>query len=100
MPDIRVILPQHLHVLAGCPREVRVGVSGTVTQASLLDALESTFPKLLGTLRDHGSSRRRPMVRFFACQEDLSNDPPDTPLPANVADGTEPFCIIGAIAGG
>src|SRR5262245_17063295 len=97
---IRVILPQHLQVLASAPREVQVTVSAPVTQKSVIDALEAQFPALRGTLREHGSTKRRPLVRFFANQEDLSNDPPDKPLPANVAAGEEPFFIIGAIAGG
>jgi hypothetical protein len=100
MPTIRVILPQHLQTLAGCPREVRVEVADAVTQASILGALERAHPKLLGTIRDHGSTRRRAMIRFFACQEDVSNDSPDTPVPAAIASGDEPFYIIGAIAGG
>jgi hypothetical protein len=97
---IRVILPAHLRTLARVQGEVSVPVEGPVTQRTVLDALETQYPTLRGTLRDHGSERRRPMVRFFACREDLSNDAPDTPLPAPVAAGTEPFLIVGAIAGG
>src|SRR5215203_2663070 len=97
---IRVMLPQHLQSLAGAPREVDVEVPAPVTQRAVLDALEARYPQLRGTIRDHGSDKRRPMVRFFACEEDISNDPPDAPLPADVASGKEPFFIIGAIAGG
>jgi sulfur-carrier protein len=97
---IRVMLPQHLQVLAAAPREVQVDVSGAVTQRSVLDALEAKYPHLRGTIREHGTQKRRPMVRFFACEEDLSHDSPDAPLPAKVASGEEPFFIIGAIAGG
>ena len=97
---IRVILPQHLQVLAGAPREVQLDVAGPVTQRSLLDALEARFPMLRGAIREHVTLKRRPMVRFFACEEDLSHDPPDAPLPEKVARGEEPFIIIGAIAGG
>ena len=97
---IRVILPQHLQVLAHAPREVTLEVATPVTQRSILDALEARYPALRGTIRDHGSEKRRPMVRFFACEEDWSNEAPDTPLPDAVASGAEPFFIIGAIAGG
>jgi molybdopterin synthase sulfur carrier subunit len=97
---IRVILPQHLRVLAGVGREVTLDVAGPVTQRSVLDALEARYPMLSGTIRDHGTQRRRPLVRFFACQEDVSQEPPDAPLPEAVASGAEPFFIIGAIAGG
>ena len=97
---IRVVLPQHLRTLSGAGREVTLDVSGPVTQRSVLDALEARYPMLRGTVRDHGSDRRRALVRFFACQEDLSNEPPDAPLPEKVASGAEPFFIIGAIAGG
>ena len=97
---IRVMLPQHLQVLAACPREVRVDVPGPVTQRSILDALEAKYPQLRGTIREHGTHRRRPLVRFFACEEDLSHESPDAPLPDAVATGKEPFFIIGAIAGG
>jgi hypothetical protein len=94
------VLPFHLSTLANCPREVRLEVAGAVTQRSILDALEGSYPMLRGTIRDHGSDRRRPLVRFFACENDLSNESPDTPLPEAVGEGREPFFIIGAIAGG
>jgi sulfur-carrier protein len=97
---IRVELPTHLRRLAGVEGEVKVEVAGPVTQRSVLDALEARYPMLRGTIRDHGSDKRRPMLRFYACEEDLSNEPPDAPLPAAVASGAEPFYIIGAIAGG
>jgi len=97
---IRVVLPQHLRTLAGVSGEVTVEVSGAVTQRSILDALENSYPMLRGTIRDHVTQQRRPFLRFFACQEDLSHDSPDSPLPDVVASGKEPFIIIGAIAGG
>jgi hypothetical protein len=97
---IRVVLPFHLRNLAQVDREVKLDVSGPITQRSILDALETRYPTLRGTIRDHGSDKRRPLVRFFACEEDLSHDPPDRPLPERVASGDEPFFIIGAIAGG
>ena len=97
---IRVILPQHLQTLAGTGREVQVEVDGVVSQRSVLDAVETKYPMLRGVVREHGTLKRRPMVRFFACQEDLSHDSPDAPLPEQVASGAEPFFIIGAIAGG
>ena len=97
---IRIVLPTHLRVLANVDREVSVDVPGTVTQRSILDALEKRYPMLRGTIREHGSQQRRPLVRFFACEEDLSHESPDTPLPEKVATGAEPFFIIGAIAGG
>ena len=97
---IRVILPTHLRTLAGVDREVQVDVGGPVTQGSILDALEARYPMLRGTIRDHVTLKRRPMVRFFACEEDVSHDPPDAPLPEAVTTGKEPFYIIGAIAGG
>ena len=97
---VRVVLPHHLRTLAGTGREVTLDVSGPVTQRSVLDALEARYPMLRGTVRDHVTQQRRPLVRFFACEEDLSNDPPDTPLPEKVASGAEPYFIIGAIAGG
>ncbi|HJZ89398.1 MAG TPA: MoaD/ThiS family protein [Gemmataceae bacterium] len=97
---IRVELPTHLRRLAGIEGEVQLEVAGPVTQRSVLDALEARYPMLRGTIRDHGSLKRRPMVRFFACEEDLSHEPPDASLPAAVASGAEPFLIIGAIAGG
>jgi len=97
---IRVVLPQHLRTLAKVDGEVGLLVDGPVTQASVLDALEARYPMLRGTIRDHATHRRRPLVRFFACNEDLSHDPPETPLPDAVASGEEPFLVIGAIAGG
>ena len=97
---IRVLLPAHLRALAHVTGEVRIGVEGPVTQRSVLDALESCYPMLLGTLRDHVTRDRRPFVRFFACEQDLSHESPDSPLPEAVASGKEPFLIVGAIAGG
>jgi sulfur-carrier protein len=97
---IRVILPHHLRELAGVGREVSVTVTGAATQRSLLDALESRYPMLRGTIRDQRTQQRRALLRFFACEEDLSNQPPDVPLPETVIQGTEPFVILGAIAGG
>lgn len=94
------MLPQHLQSLAGCPREVQLEVAGPATQRAVLDALEARYPMLRGTVREHVTQKRRPLVRFFACEEDLSHDSPDTPLPDAVASGREPFFIIGAIAGG
>jgi len=97
---IRVELPQHLRTLAHIGREVELEVQGPVTQRSVLDALEARYPMLRGTIRDHGTQQRRAFLRFFACEEDLSHEPPDAPLPDAVASGKEPFLIIGAIAGG
>ena len=97
---IRVTLPHHLRNLAGVGAEVTVSVQEPVTQRAVLDALEAQYPVLRGTIRDHATRQRRPFLRFFACQEDLSHEPPDAPLPAEVAAGQEPFRIIGAIAGG
>jgi hypothetical protein len=97
---IRVVLPAHLRTLAGVGGELQVEVEGPVTQSSILDAVEKCYPTLRGTIRDQVTRQRRPFVRFFACEEDLSHDPPDTPLPEAVAKGTEPFLVIGAIAGG
>ncbi len=97
---IKVILPQHLQVLAQAPREVALEVAGAPTQRSVIDALEAKFPSLRGTIREHGTLKRRPLVRFYVCQEDISHDPVDAPLPEKVAIGEEPFFIIGAIAGG
>src|SRR5687767_14646991 len=97
---IRVVLPQHLRTLASVDREVQVEVNGPVTQRTVLDALEAKYPMLRGTIRDHVSKQRRALVRFFACQEDLSHEPPDAALPEKVAKGEEPYFIIGAIAGG
>ncbi|MBV8339879.1 MAG: MoaD/ThiS family protein [Candidatus Eremiobacteraeota bacterium] len=97
---IRVVLPAHLRTLARVDGEVQVDVHGPATQASVIDALEGSYPVLRGAIRDHVTLRRRPFVRFFACQQDLSHDAPDTPLPEAVASGAEPFLVIGAIAGG
>jgi molybdopterin synthase sulfur carrier subunit len=97
---IRVILPQHLRTLARVEGEVQIEVPGVVSQRSVLDALEARYPVLCGTMRDHDTLKRRPFIRFFACQEDLSHEPPDAPLPDAVATGAEPFLVIGAIAGG
>ena len=97
---IRVVLPTHLRTLANVDRDVELDVAGPVTQRSILDALEARYPMLRGTIRDHVTQQRRPLVRFFACQEDLSHESPDTPLPVAVASGKEPYFIIGAIAGG
>ena len=97
---IRVELPQHLRTLAKVGREVELEVEGPVTQRAVLDALEARYPMLCGTIRDHVTQQRRAFLRFFACQQDLSHESPDTPLPASVASGAEPFLIIGAIAGG
>jgi hypothetical protein len=97
---IRVILPPHLRTLAKVSGEVQLDVNGAVTQRSILDALEAAYPVLKGTIRDHVTKERRPFLRFFACSEDLSLDPPDAPLPEAVVSGTEPFVILGALAGG
>jgi sulfur-carrier protein len=97
---IRVELPAHLRTLARVGGEVQINVEGSVTLSSVLDALEAAFPVLRGTIRDHVSQRRRPFVRFFACEQDLSHEPPDTLLPAAVAAGIEPFLVVGAMAGG
>ena len=97
---IRVILPYHLRTLAQVGAEVQLAVEGPVTARCILDALEARYPMLRGTIRDHITKERRPLLRFFACEEDLSHEPPDTPLPDAVAKGVEPFFIIGAIAGG
>ena len=97
---IRIVLPAHLRTLARVIGEVQLDVEGQVTQRSILDALEARYPMLCGTIRDHVTQQRRPFVRFFACEEDLSHESPDTPLPPAVASGAEPFLIVGAIAGG
>src|SRR5436305_12520910 len=97
---IRVEIRQHLRTLARTGREVQLEVEGPVTQRSVLDALERKYPMLCGTVRDHDSQQRRAFLRFFACEQDLSHEPPDAPLPEAVASGKEPFLIIGAIAGG
>jgi sulfur-carrier protein len=97
---IRVVLPAHLRTLARVDGEVRLEVAGEVTQRSLLDALEMRYPMLLGTMRDRVTQQRRAHVRFFACEQDLSHERPDAPLPSAVADGGEPFLVVGAMAGG
>jgi sulfur-carrier protein len=97
---IRVVLPAHLRTLARVDGEVEIEMEGPVTQHAVLDALEARYPMLRGTIRDHVTLRRRPFVRFFACAQDLSHESPDTPLPEAVVLGTEPFMIIGAMAGG
>jgi len=97
---IRVRLPVHLRTLARVDGEVRLDVDGRATQRSVLDALEARYPVLRGTIRDQGTHQRRAFVRFFACEEDLSHEPPDDPLPDAVASGAEPFLIVGAMAGG
>ena len=97
---IRVALPAHLRTLARVDGEVSVEVSGPVTQRTVLDALESRYPTLKGTIRDHVTKQRRPFVRFFACQTDLSHELPDTLLPDAVAAGTEPYLVVGAVVGG
>src|SRR5512134_2236392 len=97
---IRVVLPQHLRTLARAGKEVEVEVQGPVTQRSVLDALEAQYPMLRGTIRDQTTQRRRPLVRFFACEQDLSDEPPDAPLPEAVTAGQEPLLIVGAMAGG
>ena len=97
---IRVVLPPHLRSLAQVSGEVRVEISGPVTQRVLLDAVEERYPMLRGTMRDRHTGQRRALVRFFACEEDLSNESPDTPLPDRVAAGDEPYLIVGAMAGG
>jgi molybdopterin synthase sulfur carrier subunit len=97
---IRVELPAHLRTLARVKGEVEIEVAGQATQRSVLDALEACYPMLCGTIRDHATQQRRPFVRFFACEEDLSHELPDAPLPPAVATGAEPFMVVGALAGG
>jgi hypothetical protein len=97
---IRVVLPYHLRTLAHVGGEVKLKVKGAVTQRSVLDALEACYPVLRGTIRDQVTQQRRPFLRFFACEQDLSHEPPDAPLPEAVATGAEPFLVVGAIAGG
>ena len=98
--NVRVVLPAHLRVLGRVDGEVVLDVDGPVTQRSVLDALEARHPVLRGTIREHGTLRRRPFVRFFACERDLSHEPPDDPLPDEVAAGAEPLLVVGAMAGG
>lgn len=100
MAPVRVVLPQHLRTLAHVGNEVSIEIAGSATQRTVLDALEARYPMLRGTIREHGTLDRRAFLRFFACEEDLSHESPDAPLPAAVASGAEPFLIIGAIAGG
>ena len=97
---VRVVLPAHLRKLARQEREVVLDVAAPLTVGAVLDALEAAHPVLRGTIRDHRTRKRRPFVRFFACEQDLSHDPPDTPLPDAVASGDEPFLVVGAMAGG
>jgi len=97
---IRVVLPYHLRNLARVDGEVKLEVAGPVTVRVVLDVLEASYPVLRGTIRDHGTLTRRPFIRFFACKEDLSLEPPETPLPEAVVNGTEPFLVVGAMAGG
>lgn len=97
---VRVILPTHLRNLAHVGSEIQLDIAPPVTQRAVLDALEARYPMLCGAIRDHGTLQRRAFLRFFACEEDLTHDPPDTPLPEAVANGKEPFIVIGAIAGG
>ena len=97
---IRVVLPAHLRALARIDGEVKLDVAGQVTQCSVLDALEERYPMLRGTIRNHDGGKRRAFIRFFACEQDLSHQPPDTPLPEAVAAGAEPYLIVGAMAGG
>ena len=97
---IRVVLPHHLRTLAKVGDEVHMDLNGTATVKSLLDALEQKYPVLRGTIREHGTMKRRPLVRFFVCGEDISHESPDTPLPEAVVSGKEPLLILGAIAGG
>jgi hypothetical protein len=97
---IRVVLPQHLRTLARVDDEVQIDVAGAVTQRAVLDALEARYPVLQGTIRDHVTQKRRAFLRFFACEEDWSHESPDAPLPDAVARGTEPFLVVGAMAGG
>ena len=100
MAMIRVVLPAHLRTLAGIAGDVELPVDGPVTQRAVLGAIEARYPVLRGAIRDQVTHRRRALVRFYACRQDLSNDPPDAPLPPAVAGGTEPFLIVGAMAGG
>jgi hypothetical protein len=97
---VRVILPLHLRTLARVDGEVEIAVEGAPTQRTILDALEACYPMLRGTIRDHGTQQRRAFLRFFACNEDVSHQPPDAPLPSPIATGAEPFMVVGAIAGG
>lgn len=97
---IRVVLPTHLRNIAGVTGEVTLDLAGPATLGAVLDALEQQYPKLRGTIRDHGTKKRRAFVRFFACEQDLSHDPPETPLPEAIVAGKDPFLVVGAMAGG
>ncbi len=97
---IRVVLPAHLRTLARVEGEVELDIAGTVSQRAVLDALEARYPMLRGTIRDHNGGRRRAFIRFFACEQDLSHEPPDSPLPEAVVTGADPFLVVGAMAGG
>ncbi len=97
---VRVVLPHHLRKLAQVGAEVELAVEGAITQRAVLDALEDAYPVLRGTIREHGSHKRRPLLRFFACNEDITHDSPDSALPVAIASGAEPLLIVGAIAGG
>lgn len=97
---VRLILPPHLRTLAGVPGDVELDITGPVTQCSVLDALEARYPMLRGAIRDHVTLQRRPFLRFFACEQDLTHESPDAPLPDSVISGKEPFIVLGAIAGG
>jgi molybdopterin synthase sulfur carrier subunit len=97
---IRVVIPQHLRILARINGEVQLDVEGPVTLRAVLDSLETSYPMLCGTIRDQTTGKRRAMVRFYACEQDFSNEPPDTPLPEAVVEGKEPLLVVGAIAGG
>lgn len=97
---IRIVMPYHLQILAQIGAEISLEVESPVTQNSIINSIESTYPKLCGTIRDHLTKKRRPLLRYFACQKDVSHEPPDTPLPNDILTGAEPFIIWGAIAGG
>ena len=97
---IRVVIPPNLRALAHVDGEVRLDVAGQVTQRTVLDALEASYPMLSGTIRDHATQQRRPFVRFYACEQDLSHESPDSPLPQEVVSGAEPYLVVGAMAGG
>lgn len=99
-PGVRVLLPSLLRDMIGAPGEIALDIAGPVTQASVIDSIEARYPMLRGTLRDVATGRRRSLVRFYACEEDLSHDEPDAPLPEAVARGAEPYLVVGAIAGG
>ena len=97
---VKIVVPYHLRALAHIDGDVTLDVAAPVTTRTILDALEARYPMLRGTIRDHGTGKRRPLLRYFACEEDVSLDPPDTPLPEAIASGAEPFFVVGAIAGG